>query len=368
MSSRRLSTIARVLAFCAALAAVPAAAADQVYFSKNTNVTNILVNYINHENVRLDVSSWYLSEHFHFDRDRQPLSRGRAGADHRRPRLDVRSRSAHERRVLLACEPGRSDPAARQPRLVPGNQPLEDGALRRPERGRVRLRQTSRRPSSRRTRRQTSTTTPSWFTSDPDIVNAFKTKFDVMWNDTTVEPQSMIGGPPYLKDWNDACATEHTGNCADYATRYPSPAPMIINTARLEPDYPMPADMIWGQGPAFNNRLIQEINAEHSKIDIVIYRLEVNNLMQAILDKFNAGVPVRVIVDAKQYTNILWPEYLADARQHRQAVDGGRAHPPEQARRRHAPQDAHHLELRDQRLVELRTELAARSRLFSSRP
>src|SRR5437588_10799728 len=38
-------------------------AADQVYFSSNTNVTNILVQYINQENVRLDISSWYLSEH-----------------------------------------------------------------------------------------------------------------------------------------------------------------------------------------------------------------------------------------------------------------------------------------------------------------
>src|SRR5438093_11897278 len=43
--------------------ALPAGAADQVYFSSNTNVTNILVQYINQETVRLDISSWYLSEH-----------------------------------------------------------------------------------------------------------------------------------------------------------------------------------------------------------------------------------------------------------------------------------------------------------------
>src|SRR4029077_18789550 len=40
-----------------------ATAADQLYFSARTNVTNVLVNYINHENVRLVISSWYLSEH-----------------------------------------------------------------------------------------------------------------------------------------------------------------------------------------------------------------------------------------------------------------------------------------------------------------
>ena len=59
----------RAPAFAAAAAigflscASSATAADQLYFSARTNVTNILVNYINHENVRLDISSWYLSEH-----------------------------------------------------------------------------------------------------------------------------------------------------------------------------------------------------------------------------------------------------------------------------------------------------------------
>jgi hypothetical protein len=131
----------------------------------------------------------------------------------------------------------------------------------------------------------------------------------VMLNDTTKEPQSIIGGPPYLKDWNDACANEPTGNCADYRAQYPNPAPMIINTARLEPNNPMPADLIWGQGPDFNNRITQEINNENAHIDIVIYRLEVDNITQALLAKFRAGVPLRIIVDPMQYTNIVWPEY-----------------------------------------------------------
>src|SRR5437763_3048356 len=65
MFSRRsaLATLFSSLAISATMAATPARAADQVYFSKNTNVTDILVNYINHETVRLDISSWYLSEH-----------------------------------------------------------------------------------------------------------------------------------------------------------------------------------------------------------------------------------------------------------------------------------------------------------------
>src|SRR2546423_15461695 len=62
-STRPLAIFSAGLALAATLAATPAAAADQVYFSSNTNVTDILVGYINRETVRIDISSWYLSEH-----------------------------------------------------------------------------------------------------------------------------------------------------------------------------------------------------------------------------------------------------------------------------------------------------------------
>jgi hypothetical protein len=60
--TRRLLTSALIV-LAVVLTVRPAAAADQVYFSSQTNVTNILVQYINQETVRLDISSWYLSEH-----------------------------------------------------------------------------------------------------------------------------------------------------------------------------------------------------------------------------------------------------------------------------------------------------------------
>jgi hypothetical protein len=44
-------------------AASTASAADHIYFSATDNVTDVLVGYINAETVRLDISSWYLSEH-----------------------------------------------------------------------------------------------------------------------------------------------------------------------------------------------------------------------------------------------------------------------------------------------------------------
>ena len=45
------------------LAAASASAEDRIYFSAVDNVTDVLVQHINAETVRLDISSWYLSEH-----------------------------------------------------------------------------------------------------------------------------------------------------------------------------------------------------------------------------------------------------------------------------------------------------------------
>jgi hypothetical protein len=98
------------------------------------------------------------------------------------------------------------------------------------------------------------------FSDDPALVAAFKTKFDVMWNDTTAgAAEHRTARPPYFKDWKDACATEPTGNCADFATLYPNPRALIVNTARLEATTQRRLDLIWGQGPDFNNRIVQEI-------------------------------------------------------------------------------------------------------------
>ena len=148
------------------------------------------------------------------------------------------------------------------------------------------------------------------FTDDPVIVNALKTKFDRFWNDTTPEPESIAGNPPYFKNWNDACTAEPTGNCSDYRTLYPNPTPMVIDTRRLEPDnFTDVPDIVWGQGPKFNDRLVQEIDNESSLIQFVIYRLTVDNITQALLNRFHAGVPVRLIIEPNEYLNRKWPEF-----------------------------------------------------------
>lgn len=145
------------------------------------------------------------------------------------------------------------------------------------------------------------------FTTDPVLVGAFKTKFDRYWNDTAPEPDSLIPSAPYFKNWDDACMSEAA--CSDYRTQYPNPVPMVIDTARLEPDNPLPPEMVWGQGPAFNNRLVTEINNESTAIDFVIYRLTVDNITNALLARKAAGVPVRLIIEPDEYNNRKWPEF-----------------------------------------------------------
>jgi phosphatidylserine/phosphatidylglycerophosphate/cardiolipin synthase-like enzyme len=149
------------------------------------------------------------------------------------------------------------------------------------------------------------------FTSDLALVNAFKSQFDRMWHDTDREVDSIFGPPPYLRDWDDACAVEPA--CADYRAQFPNPVPMIVDTRRLEPDAPTPADLLWGQGRAFNDRLVSEIERENSFIDVVVYRLTVDSITDALLARHAAGVPVRVIVEPDEYRNTRFLEFWLTA-------------------------------------------------------
>jgi phosphatidylserine/phosphatidylglycerophosphate/cardiolipin synthase-like enzyme len=144
------------------------------------------------------------------------------------------------------------------------------------------------------------------FTSDLELVNAFKSQFDRMWHDTSREIGSRVGSAPYFLNWNDACAAEP--DCADYFTQYPNPVSMNVDTTRLEADHPTPADLIWSQGPAFNSRVIQEINRADF-IDLIVFRLTVAEIADALLARHAAGVPVRIIIEPTEYQNTRFPEF-----------------------------------------------------------
>ncbi len=303
-----------VLSFTAALfAASPASAADQMYFPATDNTINTIVNYINNEPVtgRIDISAWYLTEH--------AISIAIANRFH----AGVPVRLIGDRGSIFEIDPNTktefywlaNEGVPIRLRYNPRDYPEIDHwkmayfkAQNTVEFGSANWVTFELAPTS-----PPGSPSPNYddetvmFTTDPVLVGAFATKFDQMWNDTTFEPNSILGtsGPPYLKNWYDACAAE---SC-DFRTQYPNPAPMNINTARLEPNNPMPADLIWGQGPEFNNRLVTEINNETSSLAFVIYRLTVDNITQALLSKRQAGLPMQLIIEPNEYLNRKWPEF-----------------------------------------------------------
>src|SRR5437764_7916538 len=263
----RRTPLAAAAAIGAMLLAGSATADDRIYFSAVDNVTDVLVQQINAETVRLDISSWYLSEN--------SIS------------IAVAARFAAGVPVRLIGDRGsifEADPHTKAEFYWLASQGVPIRLRFHPtwfpeinhwkaaifvgqnicEFGSGNFAPTELAPYSS-TNYDDET---ELFTDDPAIVDAFKTKFDVMWNDTTPEPDSIVGSPPYLKDWDDACAHEPSGNCADYVTRYPERVPMRIDLSRLEPDHVTPDDLIWGQGRLFNERLTREIDNERRQVDI----------------------------------------------------------------------------------------------------
>ena len=127
------------------------------------------------------------------------------------------------------------------------------------------------------------------FTDDSSIVNAFRTKFDQYWADTSV-----------FLDYNEAYRLEK-------GTEFP--VQLQIDRRRLEPDYPTPADLIWAQGTPFNSRLVQEIQREANAVDVSIYRLTEPAITDALINRHQQGVSVRVIIEPNEYNRDSYPEY-----------------------------------------------------------
>jgi hypothetical protein len=117
-------------------------------------------------------------------------------------------------------------------------------------------------------------------TRDPILVPAFRMKFDEMWVDTAV--------------------------FSDFANVTPA-----LRT-RHEPDALSPASMVWSQGTKYNARLIAEIDAEQRFIDFVLYRLQSVSVADALVRRARAGVAVRLIIDPAQYRSTKVPEAAAN--------------------------------------------------------
>ena len=297
---------ALTVAACVAGTARPAAAADQVYFSAVDNIAAQLVQRINAETVRIDMSAWYLTDSTVYA---ALLNRWKAGVKVRligdRGSIFEIDQNTRNTFYYLA-----SQGLPIRLRYFPTWYPEIDHWKTTIFVGQNLVAFGSPNYTPFELTPYSSTNYHdelALFTTDSTLVNAFKTKFDRFWNDTTAEPESLVPTPPYFKNWDDACANESA--CSDYRTIYPHPVPMVIDTRRLEPDNPMPPEMVWGQGPDFNDRLVSEINKEATAIDFVIYRLTVSNIADALLARKAAGVPIRLFVEPNEYLNRVWPEF-----------------------------------------------------------
>jgi hypothetical protein len=305
-SAARAGSVVISTVFAAVLTASPARAQDRIYFPAVEDVRSVLVEHINRETVRIDMGIWYLTER----RISQALvDRFRAG---------ITVRLIGDRASIFEIDPHTknefywlaSQGVPIRLRYHPTSFPeiMHWKATIFVGQNLVAFGSANYTPFELAPVSATNYKDETVLVSgDPDLVNAFKARFDRIWNDTTVEPNSRFGGPPYLLDWDEACAREPA--CADYRTRYPNATPMLINRSRLEPDYSMPSDLVWGQGRIFNDRLVQEIRRESRAIDLVVYRLTVPAVAQALLDQHRAGVPVRLIIEPKEYGNRTWPEF-----------------------------------------------------------
>jgi hypothetical protein len=305
--STRICGIVALTALLSASAVQPAFAQNErMYFPAVENVANVLLEKINAETVRIDMSAWYLTEGLIVNalitKHQQGVPIRLIGDRGSIFEIDIHTKNAFYRLanagvpIRLRFNPTWYPEIAHWKATIFVGQNLVTF-------GSANYTPFELAPNSSTDYKDETIL----FTDDAALVGAFKTKFDVMWNDKTAEPHSLVSNAPYFRDWHDACRRESA--CSDFATQYPTPAPMIIETARLEPDYPLPPEMVWGQGPLFNNRLIQEINKESTRIDFVIYRLTVDNITEALLAKHKAGVPIRIIIEPNEYRNRKWPEF-----------------------------------------------------------
>jgi len=115
-----------------------------------------------------------------------------------------------------------------------------------------------------------------FFTTDPDVVNSFKTKFDDAW--------------------------VNTSSYANYAN--------VGALSRTYPTYAIDPEMNFVPGQDFATRSVGLYNKESVKIDSIMYRITDARHTNAIIAARQRGVPVRMIVDRDQYRE---PAYYWDA-------------------------------------------------------
>jgi phosphatidylserine/phosphatidylglycerophosphate/cardiolipin synthase-like enzyme len=121
------------------------------------------------------------------------------------------------------------------------------------------------------------------FSSDPDIVNSFKTKFDDVWTSTSgYANYANVSGP----------------------------------LTRSHPTYPIHADLNFppGTGQNFAIRSARLYDSEDAGIDAIMYRITDRRHSDALIRAHLRGVPVRLLTEPKQYRDParLWHAWNVD--------------------------------------------------------
>jgi len=188
------------------LTAASARAAEQIYFSAIDNVTDILVQKINAETVRIDMSCWYLSEHAI---SIALINKFKSG---------VPVRLIGDRGSIFEIDPATksefywlaSQGLPIRLRFNPTWYPEIDHmkATIFVGQNQVAFGSANYAPTELAPASPTNYDDETVLvTDDSTLVKAFKTKFDTYWNDSTSEPERLLPSPPYFKNWNDACTS-----------------------------------------------------------------------------------------------------------------------------------------------------------------
>jgi len=119
-----------------------------------------------------------------------------------------------------------------------------------------------------------------YFTDDPDVVHSFMTKFDDLWTNNT-----------------------HYANVAN-----------VSAITRHYPVYPIDPELNFPPDQDYQDRLISAMREETRQIDVMLFRITSSKVPDEMIRRAQAGVPIRLITDRRQYRNTayLWHSYNID--------------------------------------------------------
>ena len=168
-----------------------------------------------------------------------------------------------------------------------------------------------------------------YFTDNVSLLQTFQTRFDDAWTNT--------------RDY------------ADYAN-------VTLPLTRRYPTYAIDPEVNIPPGEDFINRTVARINAEHQRIDVMMYRIDDERATSALISAHNRGVPIRLVVASDMYHDVTRPTISVPLRsvvrrRHPDEVHGPRRHQPREAVDVPGPGDDH---LRIVELDDAVGELAAR--------